>query len=115
LLVSLERLTKPSSKGAEFIGVFKTKNGVMKELLTSTLSPELLWAFSSTTEDVELRSRLYLRFGVAATLRVLAKKYPGGIKSELERRKLMTDENNLPKEDHMEEIAHELEKLMEAL
>lgn len=48
------------------------------QLLTSTVGPIELWAFSTTTEDVELRNRLYARIGPVETRRVLANLFPSG-------------------------------------
>ncbi|MDR2460835.1 MAG: hypothetical protein LBE38_08660 [Deltaproteobacteria bacterium] len=85
---SLESLGKPGPLGAQFVAVFKTRLGTVRQLLCNTLSPALLWAFSSTTEDCALRAQLYARFGVEKSLKALSRLYPSGIKGELERRLL---------------------------
>jgi intracellular multiplication protein IcmB len=84
---ALGRLGKPSRDGAGMVAVFKTQAGPARQFLVNTLSPELLWAFSSTTEDVAVRDALYQRFGTGRALKILAARYPGGVKREAERRK----------------------------
>jgi intracellular multiplication protein IcmB len=54
---------------------------------TNTVGQQMLWAFSTTTEDAVVRNALYDRIGTSATLILLSKMYPGGIKVEVERRK----------------------------
>ena len=72
------RVHGPTSKGATFIAQFVTKRGMNTQLLTSTISPEELWAFSTTTEDVYIRDQLYEEIGPVETRRLLAKKFPYG-------------------------------------
>jgi intracellular multiplication protein IcmB len=84
---ALSGIGKPGPDGAEMIAIFKTRGGASRQLLVNTLSPELLWAFSTTTEDVALRNALYQRYGTEKALKVLSEKYPGGVKREVERRK----------------------------
>ena len=74
------------SHGADMFARFDTKKGVVSQHMTSTIGPQELWAFSTTAEDVNLRERMYRVIGSVETLRRLAKYYPGGIKSEVERR-----------------------------
>jgi intracellular multiplication protein IcmB len=84
---ALERLGKPSALGADLIALFRTAQGTSQQLLTNTVSPALLWAFGSTAEDMAVRDALYRAHGVERTLSILARLYPGGLKSEAERRK----------------------------
>lgn len=81
-------LTGPSSRGAPVWVLFKTKDfGQVRQELLLTLGPAELWAFSTTTEDVALRSELYRQIGPQATRRVLASRFPGGsAKAEIEKR-----------------------------
>jgi len=72
------RVHGPRSGGATFLAQFATKIGMNTQLLTSTVGPIELWAFSTTTEDVELRNRLYARIGPVETRRVLANLFPSG-------------------------------------
>lgn len=64
--------------GGNFLALFKTKVGYIVQLLTNTVGPIELWAFSTTLEDVALRDRLYLRLGEYAARKLLAEKFPTG-------------------------------------
>src|SRR5690606_24672986 len=55
--------------------------------LINTLGPIELWAFSTSAEDVAIRSRLYARVGAAQARRLLGVNFPGGsARSEIRRR-----------------------------
>lgn len=46
-----------------------------------------MWAFSTTAEDVMVRSRMYARLGAPAARRLLAVNFPGGsARNEIKRR-----------------------------
>lgn len=81
-------LNGPSSKGAPFWSFMKTKaHGNIRQELALTLGPVELWAFSTTAEDVALRTRLYDKLGPALARRVLAVRFPGGsVQNEIETR-----------------------------
>ncbi|MDC3181189.1 type IV secretion protein IcmB [Gammaproteobacteria bacterium] len=68
----------PREGGATFLGQFSTKNGNHLQLLTLTLGPVELWAFSTTSEDVLVRSALYESLGPKEGRRVLANLFPAG-------------------------------------
>lgn len=107
---AMQRLGKPGKAGANFIAIYKTGQGQSVHFLTNTIGGQALWAFSTTTEDVTIRNRLYLIIGVQDTLKILAKKYPGGVKEEVERRKQLKsvsafDEEN---EDVISEMIEEI-------
>ncbi|MDR1037648.1 MAG: hypothetical protein LBT40_14125 [Deltaproteobacteria bacterium] len=93
---SLGRIGKPGPDGAGFGAIFKTDSGPSAQLLKSTLTPELLWAFSTTQEDAHVRAFLYARFGVERTLGFLARRWPEGVKPEVERRRAMAEDARLP-------------------
>ena len=57
---------------------FSTKNGINIQLLTLTLGPIELWAFSTTAEDVLVRNRLYKQLGPENARLFLASVYPNG-------------------------------------
>jgi intracellular multiplication protein IcmB len=82
---AMMRLRKPGRHGGTMFTYIKTSKGNLEQLLTNTLGPQVMWALSSTTEDVGVRDFLYNQIGVTETLVKLAKKYPGGVKEELER------------------------------
>jgi len=72
------RVHGPREGGATFLAQFATKSGVNIQLLTLTLGPIELWAFSTTAEDANLRNRLYRKIGPAEARRVLATLFPNG-------------------------------------
>lgn len=81
------RVHGPREGGATFLAQFATKHGLNTQLLTSTLGPIELWAFSTTSEDARIRNKLYQKIGPAEARRVLANLFPNGsIKSLVEAR-----------------------------
>jgi len=81
------RVHGPREGGATFLAQFSTKSGINTQLLTSTLGPVELWAFSTTAEDAHLRNKLYEKIGPAEARRALANLFPtGSIKSLVESR-----------------------------
>ena len=67
------------------IAIFSSKKGNNTQLLTSTIGPIELWAFSTTTEDALLRNKLYNTLGPKEARRVLATVFPtGSVKSIVE-------------------------------
>jgi len=87
------RVHGPREGGATFLAQFATKNGMNTQLLTNTLGPIELWAFSTTAEDARLRNKLYLKLGPKEARRVLAVLFPSGsIKKLVEERLAMLKE-----------------------
>jgi intracellular multiplication protein IcmB len=81
------RLTGPKASGAPALLVLGTVEGKYEQHLINTLGPLELWAFSTTTEDVAIRNRLYTRLGAAQARRLLGANFPGGsARNELKRR-----------------------------
>jgi intracellular multiplication protein IcmB len=81
------RVHGPREGGATFLAQFATKSGMNTQLLTSTLGPVELWAFSTTAEDARTRNKLYQKLGPAEARRVLANIFPSGsVKSLIELR-----------------------------
>lgn len=72
------RVHGPKEGGATFLAQFATKNGMNTQLLTLTLGPVELWAFSTTLEDTQIRNKLYQKLGPAEARRVLAVLFPSG-------------------------------------
>lgn len=79
-------LRGPGPNGAPFWAMFRMKGeGQVRQELNLTLGPAEIWAFSTTAEDVTLRSRLYEILGPKLARQVLASRYPGGsAKSDIE-------------------------------
>lgn len=73
----------PGPEGGNFLALFKTKVGFVVQLLTNTVGPIELWAFSTTSEDVALRNRLYKRIGPFAARKLLAEHFPLGSASKM--------------------------------
>ncbi len=81
------RVHGPREGGATFLAQFSTKSGINTQLLTSTLGPVELWAFSTTAEDAHVRNKLYKKLNPGEARRVLANLFPGGsVKSLIEMR-----------------------------
>ena len=72
------RVHGPREGGATFLAQYATKSGINTQLLTSTLGPIELWAFTTTVEDANLRNQLYQRIGPVEARRVLATIFPSG-------------------------------------
>lgn len=72
------RVHGPREGGATFLAQFSTKSGINTQLLTSTLGPVELWAFSTTAEDVQVRTKLYQKLNPAEARRLLANLFPNG-------------------------------------
>lgn len=73
----------PRRGGATFLALFATKESMNTQLLTLTLGPVELWAFSTTTGDATIRNQLYLKIGPSEARRVLARIFPSGSASGL--------------------------------
>jgi intracellular multiplication protein IcmB len=93
--ISLQNLSKPTAAGASFLGIFKTDRGQCAQIFTNTIGSQTMWAFSSTTEDRNVRNKLYDIIGYKRTLELLARKYPGGVKRILEQRRRSISERGL--------------------
>jgi len=72
------RVHGPRQGGATFLAQFATKYGVNVQLLTLTLGPIELWAFSTTAEDASVRNQLYRHIGPTEARRFLATLFPNG-------------------------------------
>jgi intracellular multiplication protein IcmB len=68
----------PRAGGSTFLAQFATKEGINIQLLTLTLGPIELWAFSTTAEDAFIRNKLYVELGPSEARRVLANIFPNG-------------------------------------
>lgn len=81
------RVHGPREGGATFLAQFATKFGLNTQLLTNTLGPIELWAFSTTAEDARVRNILYQKISPAEARRVLANLFPSGsVKALIEAR-----------------------------
>lgn len=90
------RVHGPREGGATFLAQFATKHGMNTQLLTLTLGPIELWAFSTTSEDVILRNKLYRKINPIEARRILATLFPSGSAAKAIEERLAT-----LKEKHM--------------
>ncbi len=113
-------LTGPKSTGAPCLLVLATNEGRYEQHLINTLGPVELWALSTSSEDVAIRSRLYSVIGAGIARKILAANFPGGsARSEIKRRILMRSEKaksgDLDKSAAQSEVIKEIvEELIEA-
>lgn len=92
---ALRHLGKPGPRGSNLVALFRTGAGMSQLVLTLTVGSQSLWAYSTTTEDVAIRNRLYQRFSPTEALQRLARTFPGGsAKSEVERRRRMVTDQS---------------------
>jgi len=81
------RLTGPRPSGAPVLLLLSTNEGRYEQHLVNTLGPIELWALSTSTEDVDLRSRLYQALGAPLARQTLAQVFPSGsARQEIRRR-----------------------------
>ena len=81
------KLTGPKSIGAPVLFVLGTTDGRYEQHLYNTLGPIELWALSTSSEDVAIRTRLYIQLGASRARQMLAANFPGGsARGEIKRR-----------------------------
>ncbi len=104
------RVHGPRQGGATFLAQFATKTGVNVQLLTLTLGPVELWAFSTTAEDAAVRNNLYRHLGPGEARRLLAALFPNGsVAKELENRLgSMKEKTGLIEEEMKESLMEQL-------
>ncbi|MFA5959470.1 MAG: type IV secretion protein IcmB [Tatlockia sp.] len=104
------RVHGPRLGGATFLVQYATKNGVNVQLLTLTLGPVEVWAFSTTAEDASVRNQLYQHIGPAEARRLLAGLFPNGsVAKEIETRlAAMRQGTGLIEEDAKESVIEHL-------
>lgn len=83
------RVHGPREGGSTLLAQFATKSGMNTQLLTLTLGPIELWAFSTTVEDVTVRNKLYRRLSPPEARRILATLFPSGSVAKIIERKLV--------------------------
>jgi len=81
------RLTGPRPSGAPVLLLLSTNEGRYEQHLVNTLGPIELWALSTSTEDVDLRTQLYESLGAGYGRAILAHFFPSGsARQEIRRR-----------------------------
>lgn len=105
------RVHGPRRGGVTFLAKFSTKQGWYTQLLTSTLGPVELWAFSTTSEDASIRNRLYKEVGQSRARRILALAFPGGSAvKEVEFRKEQQKSKGMMSDDEDENLFEQIVK-----
>jgi intracellular multiplication protein IcmB len=104
------RVHGPRQGGATFLAQFATKTGVNVQLLTLTLGPVELWAFSTTAEDATVRNHLYRHLGPSEARRLLAALFPNGTVAKVieDRLARMKEQGGLIGEVEKDSIADQL-------
>lgn len=104
------RVHGPRLGGATFLAQFATKSGVNVQLLTLTLGPVELWAFSTTAEDASVRNYLYRHLGPGEARRLLAALFPNGtVTKEIEARLAgMKEKGGLIEDEEREGVISQL-------
>jgi intracellular multiplication protein IcmB len=81
------KLTGPKAGGAPVLFVLGTVEGRYEQFLFNTLGPIEIWALSTSSEDVAIRSRLYTKLGSHRARQMLAANFPSGsARAEIKRR-----------------------------
>ena len=73
----------PRKGGATMLALFATKESMHTQLMTLTLGPIELWAFSTTAGDSIIRDELYSKIGPKDARKLLARIFPNGSASDL--------------------------------
>ena len=110
------KLTGPKSIGAPVLFVLGTTDGRYEQHLYNTLGPIELWALSTSSEDVAIRTRLYDRLGAHRARQMLAANFPGGsARGEIKRRIASLAEKGETKSAALKEVIDQIvEELAEA-
>jgi intracellular multiplication protein IcmB len=87
------RLTGPRPSGAPVLLLLSTNEGRYEQHLINTLGPIELWALSTSSEDVSVRTRLYEALGAVRARQILSEFFPGGsARHEIRRRVIQRTE-----------------------
>jgi intracellular multiplication protein IcmB len=111
------RVHGPRQGGATFLAQFATKSGISIQLLTLTLGPIELWAFSTTAEDAAVRNQLYRHIGPSEARRFLALLFPNGsILKELNERlnALKSDVGMIEEENRTSALGQLVQDILDA-
>jgi hypothetical protein len=83
-----------------------TNQGKIEKIVSLKLNPFTLWTISTTSEDIYIREHLTKKLGYVNALKLLAEKYPYGVKKTVE---IMLGDNS--KLDRDDALANLLDKL----
>ncbi|HFQ7030026.1 TPA: conjugal transfer protein [Yersinia enterocolitica] len=68
----------PDGSGTAFLGIFKTKHGLVCHILKNTVGVKQLWALNSSAKDRALRETLYKELGGKRSREILSSMFPLG-------------------------------------
>lgn len=110
------KLTGPRAGGAPALLVLGTVEGKYEQHLLNTLGPIELWALSTSSEDVSIRTRLYQKLGASRARQMLAANFPGGsARGEIKRRVMMLAEKGEVRSAAVSQVVNEIvNELVEA-
>lgn len=79
VIEAVQRLPqKPDRGGSSLVAVLSTVEGDVVQELRNTIGPQMVWALSTTSEDVSVRNALYARVGVSDALTTTGRLFPDG-------------------------------------
>jgi intracellular multiplication protein IcmB len=103
------KLTGPRAGGAPALFVLGTVEGKYEQHLINTLGPIELWALSTSSEDVAIRTRLYQKLGAGRARQMLALNFPGGsARGEIKRRVMMLAEKGEIRSAAVSQVVQEI-------
>lgn len=99
------KLTGPKAGGAPVLFVLGTVEGRYEQFLYNTLGPIEIWALSTSSEDVAIRSRLYQKLGAHRARQMLAANFPSGsARNEIKRRIVSLTESGEARSSAMSQV-----------
>ena len=103
------KLTGPKAIGAPVLFVLGTTDGRYEQHLYNTLGPIELWALSTSSEDVAIRTRLYDKLGAHRARQMLAANFSGGsARGEIKRRIVSLAEKGETKSAALAEVIEQI-------
>ncbi len=80
VMSALEREVRSpaGSRGSSFLVRFKLREEERWVVMSNPLGPRMMWALSTTPQDMQVRDELYRRLPVSEALRVLSRRFPLG-------------------------------------
>lgn len=110
------KLTGPKAGGAPVLFVLGTVEGRYEQFLFNTLGPIEIWALSTSSEDVAIRSRLYEKLGAHRARQMLAANFPSGsARSEIKRRIIALAEKGEARSSALSQVVDDIvRELVEA-
>lgn len=103
------KLTGPKAGGAPVLFVLGTVEGRYEQFLYNTLGPIEIWALSTSSEDVAIRSRLYNKLGAHRARQMLAANFPSGsARAEIKRRIIALAEKGETRSSALSQVVEDI-------